>query len=92
VLRLTNDENVASEATKLLRAFALAVRRRREQFGLSQERFAFTAEIDRIYVSGVERGVRNPTVKMVARLAVALGTTASRLFLAAERGAEGKRA
>jgi len=81
-----------SEATKLLKAFGLAVRRQRKQLGLSQERFAFAAEIDRTYVSGVERGVRNPTVKTIARLAVALGTRPSRLFLAAERGAEGKRA
>ena len=75
-----------SEATRLLRAFGLAVRRRRKELGLSQERFAFDAEIDRTYVSGVERGVRNPTVKMVAKLAAALRTRPSRLFGAAERG------
>ena len=75
-----------SEATRLLRAFGLAVRRRRKELGLSQERFAFDAEIDRTYVSGVERGVRNPTVKMVAKLAAALQTRPSRLFGAAERG------
>jgi transcriptional regulator with XRE-family HTH domain len=74
-----------SEATKLLKAFGLAVRRRREQLGLSQERFAFTAEIDRTYVSGVERGVRNPTVKTIAKLAIALKTKPSRLFVAADR-------
>jgi transcriptional regulator with XRE-family HTH domain len=82
------DMALDSEATKLLKAFGLAVRRRREQLGLSQERFAFAAEIDRTYVSGVERGVRNPTVKMVARLAVALGTKPSKLFGAAERGSD----
>lgn len=75
------------EATRLLRAFGLAVRRRRKELGLSQERFAFDAEIDRTYVSGVERGVRNPTVKMVAKLAAALQTRPSRLFQAAERRA-----
>ncbi len=75
-----------SEATRLLRAFGLAVRRRRKELGLSQERFAFEAEIDRTYVSGVERGVRNPMVRLVAKLAIALKTKPSRLFLAAERG------
>ncbi len=75
-----------SEAARLLRAFGLAVRRRRKELGLSPERFAFDAEIDRTYVSGVERGVRNPTVKMVAKLAAALQTRPSRLFGRAERG------
>jgi transcriptional regulator with XRE-family HTH domain len=75
-----------------LKAFGLAVRRRREALGLSQERFAFEAEIDRTYVSGVERGVRNPTVRLVAKLAIALKTKPTRLFLAAERGSAGKHA
>jgi transcriptional regulator with XRE-family HTH domain len=74
-----------SEATRLLKAFGLAVRRRREKLGLSQERFAFAAEIDRTYVSGIERGVRNPTVKTIARFAIALKTKPSRLFAAADR-------
>jgi len=81
------DMALDSEAARLLKAFGLAVRRQRERLGLSQEKFALGAEIDRTYVSGVERGVRNPTVKMVAKLALALNTKPSRLFGAAERGA-----
>jgi transcriptional regulator with XRE-family HTH domain len=49
------------------------VRRYRELKGISQEELAFDAELHRTYVSGVERGVRNPTVLIVGKLANALG-------------------
>ena len=40
--------------------------------GLSQEQFAFEADMHRTYVSGVERGIRNPTVTVLERMAQAL--------------------
>ena len=40
--------------------------------GISQEELAFRADLHRTYVSGVERGVRNPTILIVGRLAKAL--------------------
>lgn len=40
---------------------------------LSQEALGFEADIDRTYVSGVERGVRNPTVTVLEKLARGLG-------------------
>lgn len=49
------------------------VRQARQRAGLSQEALADKAGIDRTYVSGVERGLRNPTVTILARLAAALG-------------------
>lgn len=49
------------------------VRVYRERLGISQEELAFRAELHRTYVSGVERGVRNPTVVIIGRLAKALG-------------------
>jgi transcriptional regulator with XRE-family HTH domain len=48
------------------------VRQNRERLGVSQEELAFRAGLHRTYVSGVERGVRNPTVLIVGRLAKAL--------------------
>jgi transcriptional regulator with XRE-family HTH domain len=57
------------------------VRRAREAIGLSQEELGDKAGIDRTYVSGVERGVRNPTVKVLARLADALETTPDKLLV-----------
>lgn len=56
------------------------VKRLREAKGLSQEELAFDAEMHRTYISGIERGKRNPTVTVVERLADALGTKASALL------------
>lgn len=51
------------------------MKRLREVRGWSQEELADQAGIHRTYVSGVERGVRNPTVTVLEKLAVALGAT-----------------
>lgn len=56
------------------------VRCLREQLGISQEELGFRSDLDRTYVSGVERGVRNPTVMVLARLATALGVEPSVLL------------
>lgn len=56
------------------------VKQYREAKGLSQEQLAFEADLHRTYVSGVERGIRNPTVKIVSRLADALGVAAAKLL------------
>jgi len=55
------------------------VRKRREQRGLTQEKLAERADLDPTYISGIERGLRNPGIKNVARLAKALGFTTSKL-------------
>ena len=65
-------------------AFGAAVRLRREELGLSQEGLGFKAHVHRTYVSDVERGARNPTVKVIWKLAVALETEPSALFALAE--------
>jgi transcriptional regulator with XRE-family HTH domain len=54
------------------RRVGLNVRRFREERGLSQETLAFEAKLHRTYLSGVERGVRNPTVVVLERIAKAL--------------------
>jgi len=56
------------------------LRRLRERKGWSQEEFADEASIHRTYVSGLERGVRNPTIRVVEKLAKALGVHAGQLF------------
>jgi transcriptional regulator with XRE-family HTH domain len=56
------------------------VKRLREAKGLSQEELAFEADMHRTYVSGIERGRRNPTVTVVERLADALGAKTSELL------------
>lgn len=47
---------------------------------MTQEECAARAEIATAYLSGLERGVRNPTVKVLARLAQALDQPLSALF------------
>lgn len=59
---------------------ALNVRRLRHEKGLSQEKFALGFGVDRTYISGIERGVRNPTILVVERLANALGVSVADLF------------
>ena len=62
-----------------------AIRAQRLSLGLSQEALGYRARLDRTYVSGVERGVRNLTVKSLAQLSSALGVPASQLLAEAER-------
>lgn len=46
----------------------------------SQEQLAVDAEIDRTFISAIERGVANPTVLSLASICIALDTTLSTLF------------
>ncbi len=48
------------------------IKKEREAKGWSQEELADRAGLHRTYVSGVERGVRNPTVTVLERMAQAL--------------------
>lgn len=56
----------------LLRAVGSAIRSLRRERGLSQEALADLANIDRSYMSSVERGLRNISVLNIARIAQAL--------------------
>lgn len=57
------------------------LKRFREEAGFSQEALAFECGLHRTYVSGVERGVRNPTVVVLEKLAEPLGVPAWRLLV-----------
>jgi transcriptional regulator with XRE-family HTH domain len=71
-------------ADDLRAAFGLAVRRRRQGAGLSQERLAELAGLERAYVSALEHGRRNPTLLTQQRLAAALGLELPALLAEAE--------
>jgi len=63
----------------ILRALGQAVAKYRQEKELSQEALAERAGLNRTYLSDIERGVRNPGIKNVARLAKALGVSTARL-------------
>ena len=46
--------------------------RLRKSRKLTQEKLAFEAEIDLTYMGGIERGVRNPSLDVLVRIANAL--------------------
>lgn len=55
------------------------VRSARETKQLTQEKLAELSSLDPTYISGIERGLRNPGIKNVAKIAKALGITTSEL-------------
>jgi transcriptional regulator with XRE-family HTH domain len=60
--------------------FGRNVRRARQQKRLTQEQLAFEAEIDLTYMGGIERGKRNPSLLVMARIADALSTSLPKLL------------
>lgn len=56
------------------------IKRLRNAKGLSQEQFAFEADLHRTYISDIERGNRNPTVSVLEKIANALGVKPSELL------------
>lgn len=56
----------------LVKLLGRNVRDWRKRRGLSQEELALETDMKRSYVSDIERGTRNPSVKAIARLAKAL--------------------
>jgi transcriptional regulator with XRE-family HTH domain len=65
------------------------IRRIRVKQGLSQEQLATDSSVDTSYVSRLERGLENPTIGTLGRIAAALGVSTADL-LAKTRGAKPK--
>lgn len=70
--------------------FGERVRELRLARGLSQEELAFRASIHRTYLSGIERGKRNLSLKNIGAVAEALDVTLSELFLFRENSEKKK--
>ncbi len=62
---------------------SLNLRRIRVAKGISQERLAYDSGMDRSYVSGIERGIENPTIDVIDRLAKVLEISIDQLLVAA---------
>jgi transcriptional regulator with XRE-family HTH domain len=61
--------------------FGQKVRQLREAKGWSQEDFAEASGLHRTYISGIERGTRNPTLIVIWQLADALAVSPGMLFV-----------
>lgn len=59
---------------------ATNMKRVRKARGWSQERLAHECELDRTYISGIERMVKNPTVTSVQKIVTALETSFAELL------------
>jgi transcriptional regulator with XRE-family HTH domain len=74
-----------SKATRFSRrTLGLAIRRERENLGLSQEDFAEQANVHRTYISSVELGKVSVGIEIAHALACALGMKLSELVRQAE--------
>jgi transcriptional regulator with XRE-family HTH domain len=69
----------------LAKAFGAILRARREATELSQEALAHKCELDRTYISMLERGIRQPTIETLFRLADAMEMRASEFIVALEK-------
>lgn len=60
------------ERSNILEEFGGAIRERRAELGLTQEKLAEIADLHRNYVGGVERGERNASLFNMVKIAEAL--------------------
>nr|WP_317268873.1 helix-turn-helix transcriptional regulator [Arthrospira sp. PLM2.Bin9] len=65
---------------KTLKALGFLIRQHRRAVGISQEELGLRCDLDRTYISGLERGFRNPSLTAIVALAEGLGITVSQLL------------
>ena len=66
-------------------AFGEVLRAKRKAMGLSQEKLALDVGLERTFVSMLERGLRQPSLTTMLKLALALGCSAAELVSEVER-------
>lgn len=69
-----------SKSTLLSRKFGERIRALRKQLDISQEELGFRTGLDRTYISGIERGERNPSLNNIGKLARELKKSLKELF------------
>jgi transcriptional regulator with XRE-family HTH domain len=74
MLHLMADENL------LQIHFGRRIRQLRNEHGMSQEQLALKTGLDRTYISGIERGLRNPSLQIISKLAKALSISLPDIF------------
>src|ERR1700741_3068900 len=76
---------VYMQSDHIATAFGRVLREQRETRGISQEDLALSADVDRSFVSQMERGIRQPTLTTLVKLCKALGVQPSTLIGRMER-------
>ncbi|OGY23709.1 MAG: transcriptional regulator [Candidatus Woykebacteria bacterium RBG_13_40_15] len=71
---------MSTETSNLLKRFGEKVKTERTKLGLSQEELGFQTGLDRTYISGIERGQRNPSLRNIGKIARALKVKLPELF------------
>ena len=69
-----------TEEQDILSDFGNRLRKLRIEKGFSQEKFADLTQLDRTYVSGLERGKRNPSYLILLKIAKSLNISVKDLF------------
>jgi len=70
-----------AKAPKIYQQIAENIQRIRKQRGLTQEKLALKAELNRAYTGYIERGERKPSVETLQKIAKALQVKIHELFL-----------
>nr|WP_256595789.1 helix-turn-helix transcriptional regulator [Pseudomonas sp. RW407] len=66
-------------------AFGKALRQKRKEAGLTQEELALQADVQRNYVSLIERGINQPTITVIFKLAKPLRCSPAEIVTSAEK-------
>jgi transcriptional regulator with XRE-family HTH domain len=66
-------------------AFGLVLRKLRTEKGFSQERLALEGNLDRTFISLLERGKRQPSLTTIIHISSVLGISASNLIAEIEK-------
>jgi transcriptional regulator with XRE-family HTH domain len=72
----SNADTSASQKS----AFGVVLRRLREEREMTQEQLAWDTEMSRVYISEIERGLREPSLGTIVRLARSLRVTAAAMI------------
>jgi transcriptional regulator with XRE-family HTH domain len=65
---------------KIQKLYGTNVKKIREELNWSQDLLSEKSSLHRTYISGIERGVRNPTIEIVGKLSIALGVPVLEFF------------
>jgi len=80
VLLSCQGYDFAMENDKFQSVLGETIRELRQSEGIAQEKLANLAEIDRTYMSAIERGLKNPSVKIIFQIAEGLGINPSEII------------